>query len=85
MSGLHCGADSGVAEKVSHQASVSKTSGEGVDERLFSDTVCGRGCGLLRPVTSKGVNKDRFWFEDQVEVTGSRQKRRGRSRCFYGG
>jgi hypothetical protein len=35
------GADSGVAEEVSHPASVSKTVGEGVDATLFSDTVYG--------------------------------------------
>ena len=41
------GADSGVAEEVSHPASVSKTAGEGVDERLFSDTAYGSGEGLF--------------------------------------
>jgi hypothetical protein len=41
MSVLLSGADSGVAEEISHPTSVSKTAGEGVDERLLSATAFG--------------------------------------------
>jgi hypothetical protein len=54
------GADSGVAQEVSHPTSVSKTVGEGVDATLFSDTAFGTGSGLSKRSSRRSVNNGRY-------------------------